>query len=81
MYFEGVNRGQIDHGSDMECLLARNTLWRVAFANYVGQTIESSLQNFENLIIFTYTLGHIQPVTHAFRWFLRQLSTEFYEIL
>ena len=26
------------YGSDMECLLIRNTLWRVAFANYIEPT-------------------------------------------
>ena len=47
----GVNRSRVagdtlSYGSDMECLLTRNTLWRVAFANYQSQAQSQTGQNF-----------------------------------
>ena len=35
----------MSYGSDMECLLTRNTLWRVAFVNYVYKTCDDTSKN------------------------------------
>ena len=43
MYFGGVE-STAERSSDMECLLARNTLWRVTFAEYCLLDIASKTQ-------------------------------------